>query len=99
MKTTGRRSVINMSIGSSGANKYLSVQSYYNSLFNDIHNAGGIIVVSAGNSNADACDWWFSYSDKVISVGAHDKIKKIIIFKSWTLRRYLCTRNKCPCSQ
>jgi hypothetical protein len=75
MKSTGRRSVINMSLGSSGANAYVSTQNYYDALFQDVINAGGILVVSAGNSNEDACNWWFSYSDKVISVGAHDSNK------------------------
>jgi len=72
MKTTGKRSIINLSLGSSGANNYASTQKYYENLFNDINNAGGIIVVAAGNGGVDACTWWFSYSNKVISVGAHD---------------------------
>jgi subtilisin family serine protease len=83
MKTTGRRSVINMSIGSSGANNYASTKTYYENLFQDILNAGGIITVSAGNGGADACNWWFSYSDKVISVGAHDKSKNRSSFSNY----------------
>jgi len=75
MKTTGRRSVINLSLGSSGANTYVSTENYYDALFLEVVNAGGIIVVAAGNSNEDACNWWFSYSKNVISVGAHDSNK------------------------
>jgi len=75
MKTTGRRSVINLSLGSSGANSYTATENYYDALFLEVVNAGGIIVVAAGNSNQDACNWWFSYSKNVISVGAHDSNK------------------------
>jgi len=85
MKKTGRRSVINLSVGSSGANQYVSTQSYYDKLFTDINNAGGIITVSAGNGNQDACNWWFSYSDKVVSIGAHDKNKIRSSFSNYGL--------------
>lgn len=75
MNKTGRRSVINLSLGSSGANSYVATENYYDSLFQQVIDAGGIIVTSAGNSGQDACNWWFSYSHKVISVGAHDSNK------------------------
>jgi subtilisin family serine protease len=75
MKTYGKRAVINMSLGSAGANPKSSTGIYFENLFQSIIDAGGIIVVSAGNDGVDACSYWFSYTPKVISVGAVDSNK------------------------
>jgi len=75
IKATKRRGVINMSLGSNaGADvSKNSIGQYFNALFKDITEAGGIVVVSAGNSNQDACSWLYSFSPYVISVGSIDK--------------------------
>lgn len=67
-----RRSVINMSIGSIlGVNPINStLGQYYNNLFKNITEEGGIVVVAAGNANQDACLGYYSFSPYVISVGA-----------------------------
>jgi hypothetical protein len=71
----GKRTVINMSFGNYfGTNVMDSALGlYYNSLFENITLHGGIVVVSAGNSNEDACTWFYSYSPFVISVGSLDR--------------------------
>lgn len=68
----GKRAVINLSVGSYyGSNLYnSSLGKYYNGLFKSIEDAGGIIVVAAGNSNMDACGWLYGFSDYVITVGS-----------------------------
>lgn len=81
----GRRSVINMSVGSFyGLNGNVSALSqYYNAVFEEILAYGGIVVVSAGNSNQDACNWIYSFSPFVISVGSlTDKYNKSS-FSNW----------------
>lgn len=71
----GKRTVINMSFGSSFGSDPMKSQLglYYNALFENITSHGGIIIVSAGNSNQDACTWLYSYSPFVISVGSLDR--------------------------
>lgn len=74
--TTGKRSVINMSFGVSyGSNNPMNtlLGQYYNQIFQNITLLGGIIVVAAGNSNQNACNWLYSYSPFVISVGSIDQ--------------------------
>lgn len=70
-----KRSVINMSVGSYMAvnPNGTSIGKYYNDIFKGIEENGGIVVVSAGNSNQDACLWLYSYSPYVISVGSLDQ--------------------------
>lgn len=72
---TGKRTVINMSLGSfGGVNISLtSFAIFLDGLFKEIIDNGGIIVVAAGNSNQDACTWFYSFSPYVISVGSLDK--------------------------
>lgn len=72
-----KRTVINMSLGSFGGVNLKSsgFGSYLDSLFKDMVAEGAIIVVAAGNGNADACTWYYSFSDYVISVGSVDQPK------------------------
>jgi len=64
----GKRSVINMSLGTG-----VSDVSFFENMFDDIVNAGGIVVVAAGNWGDDACVHNYAYySNLVISVGSHD---------------------------
>lgn len=66
-----RRVVINLSVGSYVPNISLSnLGIYYNSIFQTINQYGGIMVVASGNSNMNACDWLFGFSNEVISVGS-----------------------------
>jgi len=71
----GKRAVINMSLGSyvgpSLRNSSLGI--YYNGLFKSLVDNGAIVVVAAGNSNVDACDCLFSFSDFVLAIGSVDK--------------------------
>jgi subtilisin family serine protease len=83
MTTNNKRAVINLSVGSSGADPTSSTAIYFENLFQSINNAGGVIVVAAGNDGVDACNYWFSYSDKVISVGAIDSTKKRSSFSNY----------------
>jgi len=82
MKKTGKRSVINLSLGTSGANIYTSSSIYFDNLFLDVINAG-IIIVSAGNDGVDACNYFFSFSNNVISVGSHDSTKSRSSFSNY----------------
>ncbi|MDR6675464.1 S8 family serine peptidase [Xanthomonas sp. 1678] len=59
--------VINMSLGSSGPQ---SCPQLYQDAIDQINAAGSIIVVAAGNSNADAGTYTMSSCNGVISVGA-----------------------------
>lgn len=66
-----RRIVINLSVGANYGNPIQSsLGIYYDSIFKEINDYGGIIVVAAGNSNMDACGWLYGYSPNVISVGS-----------------------------
>lgn len=71
----GHRSVINLSLGTPlGYNPInTTLGMYYNGLFKEISEHGGVVVVAAGNSNQNACNWLYSYSPYVISVGSIDK--------------------------
>jgi len=67
----GKRSVINMSLGTG-----VSDVNFFENMFDDITNAGGIVVVAAGNWGDDACLHNYAYySTLVISVGSHDNLK------------------------
>ena len=59
--------VINMSLGSSGPE---SCPQLYQDAIDKINAAGSIVVVAAGNSNADAATYTMSSCNGVISVGA-----------------------------
>lgn len=79
-----RRAVINLSLGSYVPSiQGSSYGAYYNSIFKSITDAGGIVVVAAGNSNQDACNWLFSFSPYVISVGAIDNQFNKASFSNW----------------
>jgi len=67
----GKRSVINMSLGTG-----ISDINYFTNMFDEITNAGGIVVVASGNWGDDACLHNYAYySNLVISVGSHDSSK------------------------
>jgi len=74
-KNCTKRIVINMSFGFNiGSNPINTTNGqYYNGLFKELVNNGAIIITSAGNSNQDACNWLYSFSPYVISVGNIDK--------------------------
>ena len=81
-----KRTVINMSFGVSYGDRNpmnSSLGLYYHQLFKDIDNYGGVIVVAAGNSNVDACNWFYSYSPFVISVGSIDRVYNKSSFSNW----------------
>jgi subtilisin family serine protease/protocatechuate 3,4-dioxygenase beta subunit len=60
--------VLNLSLGGSG-----SCPTTYQSAINDVNNAGGIVVVSAGNSNTDASNARPANCNGVITVGATNR--------------------------
>jgi len=63
--TSGERpAVLSMSLGGSGADPG------YTSVINVATGAGVTVVVAAGNSNADACNFSPAFSAKAITVGA-----------------------------
>lgn len=66
------RIIINLSVGNSAGLSPIesSYGQYLDNLFKDLNDYGAIIFVAAGNSNQDACQWFYSFSDKVISVGS-----------------------------
>lgn len=70
-----KRIVVNLSVGNNAGLSPMntSLGLYFHQLFKDINDYGGIIVNSAGNSNEDACKWFYSFSDYVISVGSVDQ--------------------------
>lgn len=59
--------IINMSLGSTGPS---ACPSYYQAAINQALSLGSIIVVAAGNSNANAGNYTMSSCQNVISVGA-----------------------------
>lgn len=82
----GKRSVINMSFGVSFGDKNprnTSLGQYYDHLFQEITSYGGIVVVSAGNSDQNACNWFYSFSPHVISVGSIDYLYRKSSFSNW----------------
>lgn len=81
----GSRSVINLSLGTPLSYNPInsSLGLYYNALFKEITEHGGIVVVAAGNSNQDACNWLYSYSPYVISVGSIDQNYNKSGFSNW----------------
>jgi serine protease len=60
--------VLNLSLGGSGP-----CPTTYQSAINDVNNAGGIVVVSAGNSNRDASNARPANCNGVITVGATNR--------------------------
>jgi serine protease len=60
--------VLNLSLGGSGP-----CPTTYQSAINDVNNAGGIVVVSAGNSNTDASNARPANCNGVITVGATNR--------------------------
>lgn len=81
----GRRSVINMSVGSyyGPRGNVSALSQYYNAVFEELMAHGAIIVVAAGNSNTDACNWIYSFSPFVISVGSIDDKYNKSGFSNW----------------
>ena len=59
--------ILNMSLGSAGP---AECSALYQDAIDEVNARGSIIVVAAGNSNADAGDYTMSSCDGVISVGA-----------------------------
>jgi len=68
MRNSGKKGIINMSLG--GYCGFICNQ--YDSYFADIKALGGIIVVSAGNSNDNACFYHPAGEPDAISVGNYD---------------------------
>lgn len=79
------RAVINLSIGNNAGTDPTNTPlgKYYDGLFAEIERYGGIVVTSAGNSNQDACSWYYSYSSHVVSVGSVDKSYGKSSFSNW----------------
>lgn len=75
--------VINMSLGSSGAS---SCPSVYQDAINTINNLGTIIVVAAGNSNANASTYTMGSCSGVIAVGATRITGGKASYSSWGTR-------------
>ena len=73
---TGKRCVINMSLGGS----YSSAQ---NNAVAAAVDAGIVVVVAAGNSNADACNYSPASSSKVITVGSTTSADLKSGFSNW----------------
>jgi subtilisin family serine protease len=65
LKITGRRGVVNLSIGGPS-----SSSSSYDTYFTSLIAAGGIPVVAAGNANVDACTYAPAQSLLAITVGS-----------------------------
>ncbi|TDK20620.1 Subtilisin-like serine protease [Luteimonas aestuarii] len=59
--------ILNMSLGSQGPQ---ACSALYQNTINQVNAAGSIIVVAAGNSNANAANYTMSSCNNVISVGA-----------------------------
>lgn len=80
-----KRSVINVSVGIAIGENIInsSLGLYYNGIFKNITAYGGIIVVSAGNSNQNACHWLYSFSPYVISVGSINRKYNKSSFSNW----------------
>lgn len=80
-----KRTVINLSFGTSFGGDVLNstLGRYYNGIFKEITQYGGIVVTSAGNGNQDACTWLYSYSPYVISVGSVDQSFKPAPSSNW----------------
>jgi len=80
-----RRIVINLSLGSNAGSNPIngSYGKYLDGLFSELKSNGAIIVVAAGNSNQDACNWYYSFSPNVISVGSLDKNFAKSSFSNW----------------
>lgn len=75
--------VINMSLGSSEAD---SCPSLYQDAINTINNLGTIIVVAAGNSNANAATYTMGSCSGVIAVGATRVTGGKASYSSWGAR-------------
>ena len=73
---TGKRCVINMSLGGG----YSSAQ---NNAVAAAVDAGIVVVVAAGNSNADACNYSPASSSKVITVGSTTSTDLKSGFSNW----------------
>jgi subtilisin family serine protease len=68
LTTTTKRGVINMSIGG-----YCPSCTKYDWYFDEILANGGIVVVAAGNSNTNACNYGPAASNRAITVGSYEE--------------------------
>jgi len=75
--------VLNMSLGSGGPQ---ACPAAYQAAINQVNNRGSIIVVAAGNSNANAGNYTMSSCDGVISVGATGITGAKAGYSSWGTR-------------
>jgi len=64
------RGVINLSIAGFGCNVAIDI---FDALFRKVQNVGGVVVVSAGNDNANACAYVPACSSEVVTVGAYNE--------------------------
>lgn len=69
LSSTGRRGVVNLSLGGLGNRR---LEFIYDEYFQDIVDSGGIIAVAAGNEGQNACDYVPAFSTLAITVGAYD---------------------------
>ncbi|MFD2177670.1 S8 family peptidase [Veronia pacifica] len=65
VKKTGKRAVVNLSLGSRGGKWELARQAY-----EKLDRAGIVVVAAAGNDNEDACNHYPSAYESVLSVGS-----------------------------
>ncbi|OLY81881.1 Alkaline protease 2 [Smittium mucronatum] len=72
-----KQAVVNLSLGSKGQS------SAYDSAINALVDMGMIVVVSAGNDAADACQFTPASNKNVITVGATDADDKIAYFSNY----------------
>ncbi len=77
---TNPAEVLNMSLGSGGPS---SCPSFYQQAIDRVNAAGSVIVVAAGNDNADAGTYTMSSCNGVISVGASRITGGKAFYSSW----------------
>ncbi|KAK2162130.1 hypothetical protein LSH36_103g04031 [Paralvinella palmiformis] len=73
----GDRSVVSMSLGGTG-----SEESILNAV-DALYDAGVVVVVAAGNSNMDACNYSPAQAINALTVGATDVGDKSASFTNW----------------
>ena len=73
----GDKAVVSMSLGADGVNQGMfdAVEALYQ--------AGIVVVVSAGNSNADACDYTPAGAPNALTIGAFDVNDNSASFSNW----------------
>lgn len=80
-----KRTVINMSFGTplTSDPNMQSLGQYLNTIFETLERQGAILVTSAGNSHVDACNWLYSFSPFIISVGSINSNYSISTFSNY----------------